>query len=519
MDTMECLKRKHTTITVKKKQEIIGYQVQHPAASHRTISEHFARLWQCDIKRRTVCDIIQQKRKWMAVTETDIKHQKSAKYPELEMQLRRWCEDVRLLAVRNHAPLGENAIRVKARELGADLGIVNFSYSNGWLQRFKQRNGITQCAPLNIEDIEDVAGDMEDVISLVPVSPSMQGYSPADVYGVEKIAINAEQTPDMSRLTPNGRITILLTFNSDGTDKRTPLVVGNVKMNPNCNVTLDTEYSHEENAHLTPTTFNDWLLNFDGAMRQQRRHVLLMLDERGRYHVTSCEHRLTNVKVHAHECDSLRPLTAAFKVVYRCQHIGHVIDSVAKTGDHVMYADDVLRFVNRAWQCVSPTTILDYWRQTGLPFHLGGGGGSVHCSAVFPGGIGEEYDNEAHLTELVRQVIPILKIEHPMTVEEYLRVDDNTYNLIDDDDAFNVLADDIVEDSLLLDRVKVECLPDIIIADAHHDDSLPSNEDAILALDVLVRYVESHPVAVQSDLNMVLELRNRIDTIANNISM
>ena len=38
--------------------------------------------------------------------------------------------------------LNENMIREKAMDFGSLLGISNFSYSNGWLQKFKGRFGI-----------------------------------------------------------------------------------------------------------------------------------------------------------------------------------------------------------------------------------------------------------------------------------------------------------------------------------------------------------------------------------------
>ena len=39
-------------------------------------------------------------------------------------------------------PISEEILKTKARQFGEEMGITEFSYSNGWLTRFKSRHGI-----------------------------------------------------------------------------------------------------------------------------------------------------------------------------------------------------------------------------------------------------------------------------------------------------------------------------------------------------------------------------------------
>ena len=60
------------------------------------------------------------------------------KHAELETSLIIWMTKLNAKSI----PLNENMIREKAMDFGSLLGISNFSYSNGWLQKFKGRFGI-----------------------------------------------------------------------------------------------------------------------------------------------------------------------------------------------------------------------------------------------------------------------------------------------------------------------------------------------------------------------------------------
>lgn len=120
------------------------------------------------------------------------------------------------------------------------------------------------------------------------------------------------------------RLTVLLCTNADGSNKLTPLVIGNARK-PRCfkNVkSFPTEYESNKNSWMTADIFQDFLKKFDKKMRLEKRNVILFVD-----HCTAhVKINLKNVRLEflPPNCTSkLQPLDLgvihAFKVNYRKQ--------------------------------------------------------------------------------------------------------------------------------------------------------------------------------------------------------
>ena len=60
---------------------------------------------------------------------TDSTRDRSCKEPLLESALSMWFNDVRT----KNLPVNSDKIIEKAKKFGGELGVVGFSYSNGWL--------------------------------------------------------------------------------------------------------------------------------------------------------------------------------------------------------------------------------------------------------------------------------------------------------------------------------------------------------------------------------------------------
>ena len=61
---MESRKRKRLVLDSSRKREIVKYAEFHSKCSQQDIANHFSVLWDYDVKRRTVGDILSQKDKW-----------------------------------------------------------------------------------------------------------------------------------------------------------------------------------------------------------------------------------------------------------------------------------------------------------------------------------------------------------------------------------------------------------------------------------------------------------------------
>ena len=126
-------------ISISQKQEVLKYQSDNPKASQQSVGNHFSVVWRCEVKRRTVGDMLQNRDKWLAQDcEPGAKKLKTAKHSDLEETLFLWFSNV----CDKNGIITDDILREKAKELGEEFNINDFTYSNGWLYRFKKRHGI-----------------------------------------------------------------------------------------------------------------------------------------------------------------------------------------------------------------------------------------------------------------------------------------------------------------------------------------------------------------------------------------
>ena len=80
---------------------------------------------------------------------------------------------------------------------------------------------------------------------------------------------------------PKDLITVLVTANMDGSDKRPLFVIGKFK-NPrafkNKILPIDLIYKSNKKAWMNQILFEEWVRNFDRDMKREKRHICLILD-------------------------------------------------------------------------------------------------------------------------------------------------------------------------------------------------------------------------------------------------
>ena len=206
-------KRKHITFSISQKQEVIKYQDDNLKASW-SVANHFSVVWRCQVKRRTVGDILQNRDKWLARDcEPGAKKLKTAKYSDLE--------EVPFL-------ITDDILREKAREFGEEFNINDFTYSSGWLYRFKKRHVIashTLCGESAGVDKQLISDGVERAVT------AMQDYSLKDIYNMDETGLFFRLLPDKSLSTSDHtkgtkkskeKLTVVLTCNADRSDKLRP---------------------------------------------------------------------------------------------------------------------------------------------------------------------------------------------------------------------------------------------------------------------------------------------------------
>ena len=132
-------KRKRTDFTLKEK-EIID-AAKEPNQSK--LAREMSKKWGIEVKKTTVKEIFSKKDAIEAAIRAEIpskrKKLKPAKHSELDEEVLKWLKQAR----EQNLPVGDDLIKKKALKLAELMHIPNFIASEGWLDNFKKRNGIT----------------------------------------------------------------------------------------------------------------------------------------------------------------------------------------------------------------------------------------------------------------------------------------------------------------------------------------------------------------------------------------
>jgi hypothetical protein len=159
------------------------------------------------------------------------------------------------------------------------------AFSQGWLEKFKDRHGIKSFCRFG----ESGALDMEVVGAALPdIRAVVDAYTKKDVFNMDETGLCWHLQADNSMATHQlegrkinkERITLVICANSDSSQKISLTIIGK-HLNPRCfkginRDTLGARYHANAKAWMTQNVFRLWLLDFD--RRMQGRQVLLLLD-------------------------------------------------------------------------------------------------------------------------------------------------------------------------------------------------------------------------------------------------
>ena len=147
---MSTPKRKGVLLDFVQKKEILDYYKEHPKSAQQQIFDVFTTKWDLPINRRTVGDILSKKelRENDDVEPSPRKRMRTPQHSDMERALYLWFSNARA----NNIPVTDSILKEKAQRFGGDLGVADFSYSNGWLQSFKNRHSIT-CHKISGESV------------------------------------------------------------------------------------------------------------------------------------------------------------------------------------------------------------------------------------------------------------------------------------------------------------------------------------------------------------------------------
>ena len=282
-------------------------------------------------------------------------------------------------------PVSGPLLLEKAEQLAHGLGMADFKATNGWLERWKTRNGIQfKKQHGEKQDADDFSAERW----IVEVLPGiLKDYTPRDIFNADETGLYWRATPD-GTLSFKGmeapgskvakdRMTLLLACNMDGTEKLAPLVIGKSK-NPRCfkNVKkLPVDYEGNKNAWMTADIWKDWLRRVDNKMRSQKRKIIMLCDNCAAH---AEDIQLMNVKLAflPPNTSLIQPMDqgiiANFKKQYRSlvlRRLVNDIDAGESSGARAaemaqkLTALDSLHMQCEAWNRITQATIANCYRR------------------------------------------------------------------------------------------------------------------------------------------------------------
>jgi len=323
----------------------------------------------------TVGRILKDHETWLAVPDDDkSRRASSAKHCNLEEALSLWFDRV----AKEGMEISDIMVREQAEKLGGMLGITDFAYSRGWLDRFKKRHGLKsyrlqgESGSADPEVVQRGRADLQELL---------KEYGEADIYNADETGLFFRLTPSSTLATgpvrgkkrSKDRLTVLCCTNADGTDMRKLLVIGKAKKprcfgawSPNDIVT----YCSNAKAWMTGSIFMEWLEAFNDDMKAQQRNVLLLLDNASSHGHTPAlsnvrlEYLPPNTTAHLQPMDG--GIIRATKAYYRRHQGRHFLRCIDAGLPMKVSVKDALQFIAASWEEVSQTTVQNCWKHVGI---------------------------------------------------------------------------------------------------------------------------------------------------------
>lgn len=444
-------KRKRIDTTPAIKKRICEWKRDHPSLTYDDLKKKVLEEEKIDIGKSTLSNIWKERDKWLAVpnfgAERTLLRERKPQHKELEDALFLWMQDLSS----QKAIINDAMLIQKAKAFGEQLGVKDFKYSDGWLQRFKERRGIKKKlfeGEANSACPVAVATGREEMQQL------LSGIDPSDVYNMDETGLFFRLGPNYTLSTQKTvagtkrskeRLTVALCANADGTHKLKPLVIAKSKR-PRCfprnyDPDVHVTYRWNKKAWMLTSLFEEWLVDFDRQMKGRR--VVLLLDNAPTHITRSIE--LRNTRVHflpPNTTSHIQPMDAgiikAFKARYRSQVVEHFIQCAEKSEAQTIDIRRAISMIKKAWNDLPPSIILNCWRHVQIM--------ATSCSAAVastPECIANDCDGDTDDLPLSVLREALNRIPTDTTAEELISVDDMalTSAPLTDDDIMSIVHD------------------------------------------------------------------------------
>ena len=367
------------------------------------------------------------------------KNAKTGSFDDVESAILKWFSNVR----EQNVPVSGPILLAKAEEFAKKLEVENFRASTGWLERFKERNGITfkkVCG--EAKSVDTASTDMTEWEQRL--RRLLDQYIPNDIYNADDTGVFYILLPDKTleykKVDCHGgkkskeRLTALVCANMSGNDKLPLLIIGK-SANPRCfknKKTLPTPYTSNKKAWMTSEIFTDWLKKLDRKLQRQKRKIAMVIDNCPAHPQVRGLKCIELIFLPPNTTSKTQPMNQGviqnFKTHYRKRVILRQMKAIDEKKEFTISLLDAMRLMQQALEMVQPRTIANCFRQA-----------NFQC----PDSSNDVTETNSGTDDDPEDDIPLARLAQlglsTATIQDYMTVDDNlpTSERLTDNDIIN----------------------------------------------------------------------------------
>ncbi|XP_054717478.1 tigger transposable element-derived protein 4-like [Uloborus diversus] len=301
---------------------------------------------------------------------------RKSNFQDIEDALLKWFRFART----NNVPISGLILKEKALEIAKEFEEENFSASNGWIERFKDRYNLSfkkvcgEAAAVNSTEVDSWKNSS--------LKNMLQRYAPCDIFNLDETGLFFRMLPEKTLCFQSDpcsggkkskeRVTVLLGANMTGTEKLRPLIIGK-SSKPRCfkNVkVLPVTYKANSKSWMTSGIWEETIKSFDAKFHSVNRKVVFVIDNCAAHTDVKGLKAIELMFLPPNATSVLQPLDQgvilSFKTNYRKRLVRNSIAEIDQGRNFRPTLFDALKLIHKSWNDVTERTIVNCYKKAGF---------------------------------------------------------------------------------------------------------------------------------------------------------
>lgn len=375
-------KNNRVSLPLEKKVEVIREQ-QKSGKSSRALASQF------NCGKTQIDNILKRRHEWLEAyaldpTATLKRKARRTRNDEINVLTWEWFKE----ATAHMVPVTGSLLQEKSLSFADQLGISTFKASNGWLESFRKRHGISFSRTSTSSEAPSDDGIVVDWKDGLP--KLCEGYLLCDIYIAREMNIYFRASTDFA-LYIEGRgsnegdnseeqITVMVCVNALGEKEKLVVIGESAKLHAFYNLelhTLPVDYHHNKRAQMTSAIFESWLKQFDRIMALRKKKVLLFVEKNPRHpylHLQNVTLKFLSASTTTATAWPIdEEVIQVAKLKFRVLQLRHIIRKMViekdKAGPELLRDTsllDAIYWVHQAWNDLDPKIIVRCFYKSGF---------------------------------------------------------------------------------------------------------------------------------------------------------